>query len=114
MTVVIVEAMKALVFLLASLTDVAWQMSGEVVLMSLIGGIGSVFGPLLGAAIVVSIQNYFAGFGEGVQMIEGVIFLAIVLRIREGIAGAGKSIAVRWQRRNKTPQASSVPINAVP
>lgn len=107
-------AMKALVFQLASLTDVAWQMSGEVILMSLIGGIGTVFGPLLGAAIVVSIQNYFAGFGEWVQMIQGVIFVAIVLGLREGIAGAGKSIAVRWRHRKKGSQVvSAAPLSAV-
>lgn len=107
-------AMKALVFQLASLTDVAWQMSGEVILMSLIGGIGTVFGPLLGAAIVVAIQNYFAGFGEWVQMIQGVIFVLIVLGLRDGITGAGRSITVRWQRRCKTPQAVSVPLSAMP
>jgi branched-chain amino acid transport system permease protein len=105
--------MKARVFQLASVTDVAWQMSGEVILMSLIGGIGTMFGPLLGAVIVVSIQNYFAGFGDWVQMIQGVIFVAIVLGLREGIAGAGKSISVRWRHRSKMPQAACVPVSAV-
>ena len=59
-------ATKALVFQLASLTDVHWQMSGEVVLMTLVGGMGTVFGPIVGAAIIVYMQNYLAGFGEWV------------------------------------------------
>ena len=54
-------ATKAIVFQLASLTDVTWQMSGEVVLMTLVGGMGTVFGPIVGAAIIVSMQNYLAG-----------------------------------------------------
>ncbi len=74
-------ATKALVFQLASLTDVYWTMSGEVVLMALLGGMGTVFGPIVGAAIVVSLQNYFAGFGAWVTVIEGVVFVLGVLLV---------------------------------
>ncbi|MYZ49872.1 branched-chain amino acid ABC transporter permease [Propylenella binzhouense] len=80
-------AVKAIVFQLASLTDVHWTMSGEVVLMTLIGGMGTVFGPMVGAAVVVTMQNYLAAFGAWVTIIQGVIFVACVLLFREGIVG---------------------------
>ena len=78
---------KALVFQLASLTDVYWTMSGEVVLMTLLGGMGTVFGPLAGAAVIVTMQNYFATFGAWVTVIQGCIFVLGVLVFREGIVG---------------------------
>jgi branched-chain amino acid transport system permease protein len=80
-------ATKAIVFQLASLTDVTWQMSGEVVLMTLVGGMGTVFGPIAGAAIIVAMQNYLSGFGEWVLVIQGVIFVITVLLFRRGIVG---------------------------
>ena len=80
-------ATKAIVFQLASLTDVHWAMSGEVVLMTLIGGVGTVFGPLLGAAVIVAMQNYLAAFGAWVTIIQGIIFIVCVLLFREGIVG---------------------------
>lgn len=80
-------AMKALVFQLASLTDVAWQMSGEVVLMTLLGGMGTIFGPLVGAAVIVSMQNYLAELGAWVTVIQGGIFILCVLLFRKGIVG---------------------------
>ena len=85
-------ATKAIVFQLASLTDAHWTMSGEVVLMTLLGGLGTVFGPLVGAAVIVSIQNYFAGLGDWVTVIEGAIFVVSVLLFREGIVG----VLARW------------------
>jgi branched-chain amino acid transport system permease protein len=78
---------KALVFQLASLTDVHWTMSGEVVLMTLLGGLGTVFGPVVGAVIVIALQDYLAGFGGWVTVIQGVIFVACVLTFRRGIVG---------------------------
>jgi branched-chain amino acid transport system permease protein len=78
---------KALVFQLASLTDVHWTMSGEVVLMTLLGGLGTVFGPVVGAFIIVAMQNYLAGFGQWVTIIQGVIFVICVLLFRRGIVG---------------------------
>jgi branched-chain amino acid transport system permease protein len=80
-------ATKALVFRLASLTDVYWTMSGEVVLMTLLGGMGTFFGPLVGAAIIVAMQNYFATFGAWVTVMQGTIFVIAVLLFREGIVG---------------------------
>ena len=88
-------ATKALVFQLASLTDVYWTMSGEVVLMTLLGGMGTVFGPIVGAAIIVAMQNYFASFGAWVTIMQGVIFVIAVLLFREGIIG----VIAKWIRR---------------
>ncbi len=78
---------KALVFQLASLTDVHWSMSGEVVLMTLVGGMGTLFGPLIGAAVIVSMENYLAHLGAWVTIIQGVIFVICVLAFRRGIIG---------------------------
>ncbi len=88
-------AVKSQVFQLASLTDVHWSMSGEVVLMALLGGMGTIFGPLVGAAIVVSMQNYFATFGAWVTVMQGVIFVLGVLLFREGLIG----VLSRWLKR---------------
>jgi branched-chain amino acid transport system permease protein len=80
-------SLKALVFQLASLTDVHWNMSGEVVLMTLVGGLGTVFGPVTGAFLIVAMENYFSAFGQWVLVIQGVIFVACVLLFRRGIVG---------------------------
>jgi branched-chain amino acid transport system permease protein len=80
-------ATKSMVFQLASLTDVQWQMSGEVVLMTLVGGLGTVFGPIVGAGVIIAMQNYLAGFGEYVLVIQGGIFVVTVLLFRRGIVG---------------------------
>ncbi|MBW8268615.1 branched-chain amino acid ABC transporter permease [Caldovatus aquaticus] len=80
-------ATKALVFGIATLTDVHWSMSGEVVLMTLVGGLGTVFGPVIGAAVVVTMQNYLAEMGAWVTVIQGAIFVACVLAFRRGIVG---------------------------
>jgi len=80
-------ATKALVFQLASLTDVHWTMSGEVVLMTLLGGLGTVFGPVVGAFIIVTMENYLSGLGQWVTIIQGSIFVACVLAFRRGIVG---------------------------
>jgi branched-chain amino acid transport system permease protein len=78
---------KTLVFQLASLTDVHWHTSGEVVLMTLLGGMGTVFGPIVGTGVVVGLQNYGADMGEWVTVITGVIFVVCVLAFRRGIVG---------------------------
>ncbi len=80
-------ATKALVFQLASLTDVHWTMSGEVVLMTLLGGLGTVFGPVVGAVIVVTLENYLAQLGSWVTVVQGFIFVICVLTFRRGIVG---------------------------
>jgi branched-chain amino acid transport system permease protein len=79
--------MKALVFQFATLTDVGWQMSGEVILMTLLGGIGTLIGPIVGAAFVVALQNYLATSDFPVTIVTGVIFMACVLLFRRGIVG---------------------------
>eukprot|EP01037_Dinobryon_pediforme_P030163 gene30163-34113_t len=80
-------AMKSIVAQTASLTDVHWTMSGEVVLMTLVGGLGTIFGPVVGAFIIVAMQQYLAQFGQWVTVIQGVIFVACVLAFRRGIVG---------------------------
>ncbi|WP_144769383.1 branched-chain amino acid ABC transporter permease, partial [Methylobacterium dankookense] len=80
-------ATKALVFQLASLTDVHWSMSGEVVLMTLVGGMGTVFGPIAGALVIVTMETYLAQFGAWVTVIQGAVFVLCVLLFREGIVG---------------------------
>jgi branched-chain amino acid transport system permease protein len=80
-------ATKSLVFGIATLTDVHWSMSGEVVLMTLVGGLGTVFGPVIGAAVIVAMQNYLAELGAWVTVIQGVIFVVCVLAFRRGIVG---------------------------
>jgi branched-chain amino acid transport system permease protein len=78
---------KVLVFQFAALTDVDWTTSGEVVLMTLLGGMGTILGPVAGAFIIVAMQNYLAQTGSWVTIIEGVIFVACVLAFRRGIVG---------------------------
>jgi branched-chain amino acid transport system permease protein len=80
-------AIKAIVAQNASLTDVHWTMSGEVVLMVLVGGLGTIFGPVVGAFIIIAMQQYLAGFGQWVLVIQGVIFVVCVLAFRRGVVG---------------------------
>jgi branched-chain amino acid transport system permease protein len=80
-------ALKAIVAQNASLTDVHWSMSGEVVLMTLLGGMGTVFGPIVGALIIISMQFYLAGLGSWVTIAQGLIFVVCVLAFRRGIVG---------------------------
>ena len=80
-------ATKAIVLQLASLTDVNWPMSGEVVLMTLVGGLGTIFGPVVGASVILVMQYKLAPVGEWVLVIQGVIFVACVLLFRRGIVG---------------------------
>ncbi|CAA7616967.1 putative High-affinity branched-chain amino acid transport system permease protein livM [Candidatus Terasakiella magnetica] len=88
-------SVKALVFQLASLADVHWHASGEVVLMTLLGGVGTVFGPTVGAFLVVAIQNYFSEVGSWVTIIQGVIFVFCVLLFRSGMVG----VLTPWLKR---------------
>ena len=80
-------AVKALVFQLASLTDVHWTMSGEVVLMTLLGGLGTIFGPVVGAFIIIAMENYLAQLGAWVTVVQGAIFVVCVLTFRRGVVG---------------------------
>jgi branched-chain amino acid transport system permease protein len=89
-------ATKSIVFQLASLTDVHWTMSGEVVLMTLLGGMGTIFGPVVGAFIIIGIESYLSDFGEWVTVITGVIFVVCVLAFRRGIVG---ELSAWWSKR---------------
>ena len=71
----------------ATLTDVSAAMSGEVVLMALVGGLGTIIGPVVGAFIIITMQNYLAATGEFVLVIQGVIFVVIVMAFRKGLVG---------------------------
>lgn len=91
-------ATKAIVFQLASLTDVHWTMSGEVVLMTLLGGMGTIFGPVVGAFVIISVENYLAPFGQWVTVITGAIFVVCVLAFRRGIVG---ELSAWWAKRGR-------------
>jgi branched-chain amino acid transport system permease protein len=80
-------ATKALVFQLASLTDVHWTMSGEVVLMTLLGGMGTVFGPVVGAFIMIGLEHFLAQLGAWITVVQGAIFVVCVLTFRRGVIG---------------------------
>jgi branched-chain amino acid transport system permease protein len=86
---------KAIVFQLASLTDVHWTTSGEVVLMTLLGGLGRSYGPLIGAVLIVTLENYLGSWGAWVTVLEGAIFVLCVLTFRQGIAGTLARIFAR-------------------
>ncbi len=86
---------KAIVFQLASLTDVNWPMSGEVVLMCLVGGMGTVFGPVAGALAIITMEHYLAQLGAWVTVVQGAIFVLCVLLFRRGIVGE----LAHWLRR---------------
>lgn len=88
-------SLKVLVFQLVTLADVHWSMSGLAVLMTLIGGIGTIYGPLAGAFVIVFIQTYLAGFGSWVLVTQGVIFMVCVTLFREGVVGR----LAMWVRR---------------
>ena len=79
--------LKAIVFQLASLTDVYWTTSGEVILMVLLGGLGTVFGPIVGAVVIVCVESFLAGLGGWVTVIQGGLFVVCVLAFRRGIIG---------------------------
>ncbi len=95
-------ATKSLVFQLASLTDVDWSTSGNVVLMTLIGGLGTVFGPAVGAFITQGMEQYLAPYGAWVTVIQGAIFVTCVLTLRRGVVG---ELLALVQRRASAPPA---------
>lgn len=99
-------AVKALVFQSASLNDVHWSMSGEVVLMTLVGGMGTIMGPVVGAVILSSMNVYLAALGTWVTVVQGVIFVVSVLALRRGVVGELPDLVRRWRdRRAPTPPA---------
>ncbi|WP_164708002.1 branched-chain amino acid ABC transporter permease [Paraburkholderia phosphatilytica] len=96
-------SLKVLVLGFETLSDAYWTMSGLVILMTLVGGMGTLFGPLLGAALIVSLEDrlgdigngiasvtgvgWFRSLGESVTIVTGIIFIACVLAFRRGIVG---------------------------
>lgn len=90
-------ALKALVFQIATLTDVSWTTSGEALLMVIVGGVQTLAGPLVGAIVVVAMQNYFASFAEVVLMLQGLVFIIVVLVFRRGVVGEWKA----WRQRRQ-------------
>src|SRR5690348_8680112 len=102
-------SLKSLVFQLASLTDVQWTMSGEVVLMTLVGGLGTILGPVVGAFLLTAMQHYLAQLGSWVTVVQGVIFVFCVLVFRRGVVGVIASYAAGARH----PSATSTRAKAV-
>lgn len=99
-------SLKTLVMGFATLSDVHWSMSGEVILMTLLGGVGTFFGPVFGAGIVISLQNMLADkVGSWVTVIIGVIFVLCVLAFRKGVVGELQAWLERRQRAAVAPDA---------
>jgi len=105
---------KALVFQFASLTDVDWTTSGAVVLMTLVGGIGTILGPVVGAFVVVTMENYLAQMGSWVTIIEGVIFVICVLTFRQGIVGVLAPYVMGRQPRAEPVAEEEEPAGKIP
>jgi branched-chain amino acid transport system permease protein len=99
-------SLKTLVMGFATLSDAHWSMSGEVILMTLLGGVGTFFGPVFGAGIVISLQNLLADkVGSWVTVIIGVIFVICVLAFRKGVVGELQAYMERRRRAAAAPDA---------
>ena len=95
-------SLKTLIMGFATLSDVHWTMSGEVILMTLLGGVGTFFGPVFGAGIVISLQNLLADkVGSWVNVIIGVIFVLCVLAFRKGVVGELQALLERRNQRSR-------------
>jgi branched-chain amino acid transport system permease protein len=94
-------ALDALAFQLASLTNVHWAMSGHALLMSILGGVGTISGPIVGAIIVAGMENFLASLGSWINVVHGMIFILCVLLFRRGIVG---EIAARLHARRTSPK----------
>jgi branched-chain amino acid transport system permease protein len=101
-------ALKATVFQFATLTDVSWQVSGEVILMTLLGGLGTLTGPMFGAAIIIFMNDYLAGFGEWALIAQGCILLIVIVFFRRGFVGELSALAAYLKRREVPSSAASV------
>jgi branched-chain amino acid transport system permease protein len=96
-------ALKVLVFRLATLVDVSWATSGEVILMALVGGIGTVVGPLLGAAFMLTLQSALQGLAQWMPVAQGLVFVVAVLLLPRGIAGTLGALRRRAQAGTPPP-----------
>ncbi len=99
----IAGSLKAIVFQLAALYDVHWHTSGDVILMTLLGGMNTVFGPAVGAALVSALNHYMDPFGARVTVITGLVFMTCVLTFRQGVVGQ----LGQWLRTRRTPAPSA-------
>jgi len=100
-------ALKALVFQIATLTDVSWTTSGEALLMVIVGGVQTLAGPLVGALVVVTMQNYFASFADVVLMLQGLVFIVVVLVFRRGVVGEWQAWRQRRAARARQGEATT-------
>jgi branched-chain amino acid transport system permease protein len=98
--------MKTLVLGIATLADVYWHVNGEVILMTLLGGLGTFFGPVVGAFLVVMMQNYLAQFGSWVTIIQGLTFIVFVMAFRRGIVGEFGPVITRLVAGALRPRAA--------
>ena len=105
---------KAISSQIASLTDVHWSMSGEVLLMTFLGGVGTLFGPVVGAFVVVAMQNYLSALGQWVIVIHGAIFVLCVLAFRRGIVGELLALFRRREAAGPATDTSSIGASAAP
>jgi branched-chain amino acid transport system permease protein len=96
----IAGGMKAVAFQIATLTDVSWTVSGEVILMTLLGGLGTLVGPMVGAGIIILLNDFLAQFGEWSLISQGVIMLLVIIFFRRGVVG--ELDAVLRRRKAKT------------
>lgn len=104
--------MKAVVYQFATLTDASWPISGEVILMTLLGGLGTLVGPVFGAAGIILLNDYLAGFGEWALVSQGVILLVVIVFFRRGIVGELSALVRYLRRRNRTESPAAQPAAA--
>jgi len=101
-------SMSAVVFQLATLSGVHWHLSGEAVLMALIGGIGTFCGPLVGAAVLVTMQHFLSPFGAWIVAIQGAVFVLCVLLFRDGLLPHALALAANLRRKDAAPKTAAV------
>jgi len=95
-------SMKVLAFQLATLTDVSWTTSGEALLVSIVGGLNTMLGPVVGSIIMGSMEHYLAGFAEWVLIIQGAVFVLVVMLFRKGLVGQMQHLLPWATRAGKT------------
>lgn len=106
--------MKATVYQFATLTDASWPVSGEVILMTLLGGLGTLIGPVFGAAGIILLNDYLAGFGEWALVSQGVILLVVIVFFRRGFVGELTALAKYLRRRSASSDAKAKQVEVKP
>ena len=99
--------LDAIIFQLASLTNVHWTMSGNVILMVILGGVGTLAGPVVGAIVVAAMEQYLAQLGSWVNVIHGGIFIACVMVFRRGIVGEAAALMRGARKQDGQPKAEA-------